>query len=169
MSLFEEYQLFRRILCLCPCCNQLVRVSDLRLKAKGPAPKTWLDEYQLRDQALAKREVTFEEQEEKLREEAHEKGRKEAEKAFYKAICPSLQKLKLNPFDVKPIFHPIDFVVFNGMSSPEKIISDIKLLTREHNCPSVTPIRDQIKKAVAQYKYDWQVARIEETGSIVLE
>ena len=112
MSLFEEYQLFRRILCICPCCNKLVRVSDLRLKVKGPTPKTWLDEYKTKDQALTKKEEAFEEQVEKLREEAREKGRKAAEKVFYRAICPSLQKLKLDPFDVKPIFHPIDFIVF---------------------------------------------------------
>jgi predicted Holliday junction resolvase-like endonuclease len=168
MSLFEEYQFFRRILCICPCCNQLVRVSDLRLKAKGTAPKTWLDKYELKDQTLSEKEEEFEEQEAKLREEAREKGRKEAEKAFYKAICPALRKLKLDPFDVKPIFHPIDFIVFKGMNSIGAV-SDIMLLTREHNCPSINPIREQIKKAVAQNNYEWQVARIEETGNISIE
>jgi predicted Holliday junction resolvase-like endonuclease len=168
MSLLEEYQLFRNILCLCPCCNTLRRVSDLRLKAKGPAPKTWLDEYEVKDLALTKKEEAFEEKAEKLREEAREKGRKAAEKVFYKAICPSFRKLKLDPFDVKPIFHPIDFVVFKGMSS-QGTISDIMLLTREHNCPSIGPIHDQIRRAVTQNKYDWQVARIEETGNIVIE
>jgi predicted Holliday junction resolvase-like endonuclease len=168
MSLFEEYRLFRNILCLCPCCNTLTRVSDLRLKAKGPAPKTWLDEYEAKDLALSKREEAFEEKEEKLREEAREKGRKAAEKVFYKAICPSIRKLRLDPFDVKPIFHPIDFVVFKGMNS-QGTISDIMLLTREHNCPSIRPVRDQIRRAVAQNKYDWQVARIEETGNILIE
>jgi len=168
MSLFEEYQLFRRILCICPCCNELVRVSDLRLKAKGAAPKTWLDKYEAKDLLLTKKEEAFEEQVEKLREEAREKGRKAAEKAFFKAISPSLKKLKLDPFDVKPIFHPIDFIVFKGMNSL-RTISDIMLLTREHNCPSINPIREQIKKAVTQNKYEWQVARIEETGNIRIE
>jgi len=168
MSLFEEYQLFRRVLCVCPYCNKLTRVSDLRLKAKGPAPKTWLDEYETKDQAQTEKEGAFKEEEARLREEAREKGRKASEKAFYKAICPSLKKLKLDPFDVKPIFHPIDFVVFKGMNN-QGTVSDVMLLTREHDCPSIKPIRDQIRKAVAQNKYDWQVARIEETGNIVME
>jgi len=168
MRLFEEYQLFRRVLCVCPYCNKLTRVSDLRLKAKGPAPKTWLDEYEIKDQTLTKKEDAFEEEKERLREEARERGRKASEKAFYKAICPSLKKLKLDPFDVKPIFHPIDFVVFKGMNSQDTV-SDIMLLTREHKCPSIAPIRDQIRKAVARNKYDWQEARIEETGNIVME
>ena len=168
MSLFEEYQLFRRILCFCPCCNSIKRVSDLQLKAKGPTVKTWLDHYDTKEQELIKREVAFEEKKEKLRELAREKGRKAAEKAFHTAICPSLRKLKLDPFDVKPIFYPIDYVVFKGMNRDE-IISDIILLTREHNCPSINPIREQIRRAVGQNRYNWQEARIEEAGNIVIE
>ena len=168
MSLFEEFQLFRRILCVCPCCGDLVRMSDLRLKAKGPATKTWLDEHETKEQKLANQEEAFEEEEEKLRELAPEKGRKAAEKAFHAAICPSLRTLNLDPFDVKPIFHPIDFVVFKGMTN-EEAISEIIMLTREHNCPSINPIREQIRKAVSKNRYNWQVARIEEEGNIIIE
>ena len=167
MSVFEEYQLFRKILAVCPCCGELRRVSDLRLKSKAEAEKTWLDEYDGDSKKLSDKEQKFEAQAEKLRQEATERGRKEAEKAFQKAICPSLQKLKLNPFDVKPIFSPIDFIAFNGMATEEEI-SDIRLLAREQ-CASLEPIRKQIKKAVEAYKYEWQVARIDDTGKINIE
>jgi len=167
MSLFEEYQTFRRILAVCPCGN-LHRVSDLQLKSKIEIKeKTWLDEFDLETGKLLIEEQAFEEQREKLRHAEIEKGRKEAEKAFYKAICPSLRKLKLNPFDIKPILHPIDFIVFNGMTN-EKSISDIRLLTRE-KCAVLDPIRKQIKKAVEAKKYDWQVARINDSGNISME
>lgn len=168
MSLFEEFQLFRKILCVCPCCGDLVRLSDLRLKSKAQAERTWLDDCEEEDKKLGEKEQAFAEEEEKLREIARETGRKEAEKVFHAAICPSLRALKLDPFDVKPIFHPIDFVVFKGMTSQESI-SDIILLTREHKYASLNPVRAQIKKAVTNNKYDWQVARIEETGNIVME
>jgi hypothetical protein len=46
MMPFEEFQLFRKILCVCPCCGELVRLSDLRLKTKGEVEKTWLDDYE---------------------------------------------------------------------------------------------------------------------------
>lgn len=167
MSLLEEFQLFRRILAVCPCCGEIHRVSDLRLKSKVETKKTWLDEYDANSQKLTVKEQEFEAQEEKLRQEAIEKGRKEAAKTFQKALCPSLKKLKLNPYDVKPIFHPIDFVAFNGMTTQEQI-SDILLLAREQ-CAALDPIRKQIKKAVNNYKYDWQVARIDDNGNIDLE
>lgn len=167
MSLFEEYQAFRRILAVCPC-GKLHRVSDLQLKSKAEAKeKTWLDEFELETSKFLAEEQAFEEQKEKLRQAEIEKGRKVAEKAFYKAICPSLQKLKLNPYDVKPIFNPIDFIAFNGMTNEEEI-SDILLLAREQ-CASLDPIRKQIKKVVDAYKYEWQLARIDELGNIDIE
>jgi predicted Holliday junction resolvase-like endonuclease len=167
MSLFEDYQAFRRILAVCPC-GKLHRVSDLQLKSKAEIKeKTWLDEFDIESNNLLTKEQAFEEQKEKLRQAEIEKGRKEAEKAFYKAVCPSLRKLKLNPFDIKPILHPIDFIAFNGMTN-EKSINDIRLLTREQ-CAILDPIRRQIKKAVEGNRYDWQVARIKETGNIVME
>jgi len=167
MSLFEEYQTFRRILAVCPC-GKLHRVSDLQLKSKAEIKeKTWLDEFDLGSNKLLIEEQAFEEQKEKLRQAEIEKGRKEAEKAFYKVVCPSLRKLKLNPFDIKPILHPIDFIAFNGMTNEESI-SDIRLLTREQ-CAILDPIRKQIKKAVEAKKYDWQVARIDDSGNISME
>jgi len=167
MSLFEEYQAFRRILAVCPC-GKLHRVSDLQLKSKAEIKeKTWLDDFDIESNKLFAAEQAFEEQKEKLRQAEIEKGRKEAEKAFYKAVCPSLRKLKLNPYDIKPILHPIDFIAFNGMTSEESI-SDIRLLTREH-CAFLAPIQKQIKRAVETKKYDWQVARIDDNGNISME
>jgi len=168
MTDFEEFQQFRRILCVCPVCENLVRVSDLRLKTKGPAVRTWLDDFEIKEQRFSKKEEQFEEKEKELREKAREKGRKEAEKAINRAICPSLRAFKLDPFDVKPILHPIDFVVFKGMNKEESI-SDIIFLSKPYDCPSLNLIRRDIKSAVSKNRYDWQVARIDEKGNIAFE
>jgi len=167
-ELLEQLQEFRKILCICPCCGEIVRVSDLRLKLKGITIKTWLDEYQKTEQNIEKKEERFDEREGKLREIAIEKGRKEAEKVFNKAILPSFRALKLDPFDIKPILNPIDFVVFNGMNKKE-VISDIIFLSKEYKIPLLHLIRQQIKKVIEQKKYEWQVARIDENGSIIFE
>jgi predicted Holliday junction resolvase-like endonuclease len=164
--LFEEFQQFRKILCVCPCCGDLVRVSDLRLKAKGRAVRTWLDDHEADDKRLTDKEGKFDEEEEILREIAREKGRKAAERVINRAICQSLRALKLDPFDVKPILNPIDFVVFKGMNKEESV-SDILLLSREHDCPSLNLARQQIRDVVSHHKYEWQVARIDEKGNIL--
>jgi len=167
MNLFVEYQLFRKILAFCPC-GKIHRVSDLRLISKAKTPKTWLDEYEATARTLSEKEEAFADQIKNLRMEAVEKGRKEAVRAFYNAVCPSIRKLKINPFDLKPILNPIDFVAFNGMTEDEEI-SDIVLLTREHPCAYLNPIRGQIRKAVEKNRYEWQVAHIDETGKILME
>ncbi len=167
-ELFREFQEFRKILCICPCCGKLVRVSDLRLKVKGITTKTWLDEYQKKEQEILRKEERFDEREEELREIAREKGRKEAEKVFNKAILPSFKALKLDPFDVKPILNPIDFVVFKGMNKVGTI-SDILFLSKKDNVTSLNSVRQQIQKVVSKKDYEWQVARIDEKGNIRFE
>ncbi len=167
-ELLTQFQDFRIILCVCPCCGDLVRVSDLRLIAKGPAMRTWLDDHEKQEQEWEKKEEKFEEIEEKLREKAIEKGRMEAEKVFNNAISSSFKALKLDPYDVKPILNPVDFIVFKGMDK-EDAVSDIILLSKEYNSSSLNSIRRQIEAAISGAKYEWQVARIDERGNILFE
>jgi len=167
-ELFDEFQEFRKILCICPGCGKLVRVSDLRLRTKGKVTPTWLDKFESDEWVLAKREEAFAEKEGKLREKAREKGRKAATKVINAAISPGFKALKLDPHDVKPVFHPINFLVFKGMNAKDRI-SDIMLLCKQYACPALTPIRRQIETAVEKENYGWQVARIDDEGKITFE
>ena len=167
-KLFSEFQEFRKILCVCPCCGELVRVSDLHLRTKGKLAKTWLDDYDKKERMLERKEEKFEERAQKLRELAVEKGRKAAQVAFNKAISPKLKALKLDPFDIKPILNPIDFVVFNGMNKSDSV-SDIILLSKQIRNPELNQIRQQVRKSIVNNKYEWLVARIDSDGKIVFE
>jgi len=168
-EIFEEFQEFRKILCVCPCCGDLVRVSDLKLKVKGPSAPTWLDEYETMRRVIGEKIGRFEEKKHALKEKATEKGRKEAEKAINKAIPAVLKSLKLDPFDVKPILNPVDFVVFKGMTKKENEIDDILMLSKQVTNPQLNKIREQVKKAILSNMYEWQVARITEEGNITFE
>lgn len=89
-----------------------------------------------------------------IKEEAQEKGRKQArelDRKIDKVFTPK----KLNPDDAKIIFHPIDYVVFNGMNST-KTISDIVLFDRVRKDSDAKIIQKSIQKAVDQGKYEWQ-------------
>jgi predicted Holliday junction resolvase-like endonuclease len=162
-ELFGEFQEFRKILCICPSCGRIHRVSDMRLIVKGRGEKTWLDDYERKEQKLSVKEQNLDEKEDELRKAAHEKGRKEA---VNKAVCPAIRALKLDPFDVKPILHPIDFVVFKGMNKTETV-SDIIFLSREYKCQPLNLIRDQVKSVVSKGDYDFQLAKVDEKGRIL--
>lgn len=166
-ELLNDFQEFRRILCVCPCCGDIVRVSDLRLKVKGTA-HTWLDDHEKKEQQIEKKEEKFSEEEEKLREIARAKGRKAAQKVFENAVFPAIRKLRIDPFDLKPILNPVDFVAFKGMNCGEEI-SEIMFLSKECSSPSLESARVQIARAVSSRKYCWQVARIDEDGGIEFE
>lgn len=167
-NLFKEFGELRKILCICPCCGEIVRVSDLHLKVKKPATKTWLDTYEAKIIEMSKKEEKFDEKEKKLREKAIEKGREEAKKIVNNVVLPIFRKLKLNPFDVKPILSPVDFLVFDGMTEEEKI-KNIIFLSRISRIESMNLIRKQIKEAIAQKKYSWQVGRIDNLGGLTFE
>jgi len=55
MQLLPIFQSFRTILCVCPYCGRIHRLSDPRLKYKRVTPKTWLDEYEVKLRRLEKR------------------------------------------------------------------------------------------------------------------
>jgi len=165
---FEEFQEFRKILCVCPECGEIVRVSDLRLKSKEKVEKTWLDDYDHRSLQMGKKEEEFNEIESELREAAVEKGRKEAQKIFNKAIKADLRKLKLDPYDIKPILNPVDFLVFKDMNSKDTI-SDIVFLSKKLENQNINRLRAQVKNVIEVKNYEWRVARISNTGQIELE
>lgn len=167
-ELFKEFQEFRKILCVCPCCGEIKRVSDLRLKAKGPAPRTWLDDFEKQLLAMERKEERFDEREEKLREIAREKGRKDAAKVINQAISPAFKALKYDPFDVKPVLNPIDFLVFKGMNKNESV-SNVIFLSKQCSNTILNTLRKQVKTAVEKKKYEWQVARIDDMGDIKFE
>lgn len=167
-TLFEEFSELRKILCICPCCGEIVRVSDLHLKVKKPIVKTWLDSYEAKIIAMSEKEDKFSEKEQKIRDKAVEKGRNEAKKIVSSVVLPIFRTLKLNPFDVKPILSPVDFIVFDGMTEEDKI-KDIIFLSRISKIEAMNKIRKQIKEVISKKSYIWQVGRIDDLGSLSFE
>jgi predicted Holliday junction resolvase-like endonuclease len=165
---FEDFQEFRKILCICPECGAIVRVSDLKLKSKGRVEKTWLDDYERRLLQMYKKEEEFSEIECSLREAAVEKGREEAQKVFTKAIKADFRKLKLDPYDIKPILNPVDFLVFKDMNS-KNLISNIVFLSKKIENQNINLLRDQIKNVIENKNYEWLLARIDDTGKMEIE
>jgi len=164
-ELVQQFQDFRTILCVCPCCGDIVRISDLKLRTSGKTSRTWRDKYDHDVQKMDKLEEKFDEMEEGLRKLAHERGRLAAQKVFNNAISPALKKMKYNPFDVKPVFYPIDFLVFNGMNDKESV-DELILLSRQSNSVTLNSIRDKVDLAITQENYGWQEARLDEEGKI---
>ena len=166
-SLLESFQSFRTILCVCPCCSQIHRLSDLRLQYTGKAPSTWLDRLDQKSQELDQKEDRFSEKEAKLRNEAAERGRKKVGQILNRCMAKDLACLKFNPYDIKLIMHPIDYVVFDGLNDGE--MERIVFLSKSSVSPPLLALRNQIRKSIENKSYDWKVARVGITGKISYE
>ena len=44
-SFIDMFTNMKTVLCMCPNCNKLMRLSDLHLRSEGEAEKTWLDKH----------------------------------------------------------------------------------------------------------------------------
>jgi predicted Holliday junction resolvase-like endonuclease len=165
VSLFQS---FRAILCVCPRCGDVVRLSDLRLKYKGTAPHTWLDTYETRLRRLEDKEKIFEEKEKGLREAAIERGRAQVPKMICKCIDQGIASFNYNPYDIKALLHPVDFVVFNGLNEEEKL-SDISFLSKTTANEGLNTIRTSLESAIEKERYNWRVARVSIDGKVDLE
>ena len=168
INLFQEFQEFRKILCICPNCNRIVRVSDLHLKTKAPVTRTWLDEYNQKNMLMSKKEESFDEREKKIREKSREQGRKMADKVISKTIHPVFKELKADSADVIPICHPVDYLLFKGMTNKNEV-SDIFLLSKKSSIPELKNLRKQISKAISKKSYSWNSCRIGNDGVIKFE
>jgi predicted Holliday junction resolvase-like endonuclease len=167
-DILGTFQYFRRILCMCPCCGDIVRLSDLHLRSKKAVAKTWLDNFEKKRATIEKKTEKFDEIEDKLREQARLKGRKDAQKVFNKAISDEFTALKLDPFDIKPVLHPIDFLVFKDMNK-NGLVDRVILLSKDCKNQSLCKFRGQVKDAIDKKRYEWQVARINADTEISLE
>ena len=82
-SFVDIFQQLKTILCLCPHCSSLLRVSQLHLHSTAPAPRTWLDDYdeqiqklQIKDDNVSRKEDKLYSQEKEMRKKSVERGRK---------------------------------------------------------------------------------------------
>jgi predicted Holliday junction resolvase-like endonuclease len=165
---FEEFQNFRKILCVCPDCGRIVRRSDLKIKTKAEIEFTWLDYYEFREKLCSDREAAFDAVKDELREAARIEGRKQAEIVFNKAIKQEFRRMNYDPIDIKPVLNPVDFIVFQGMNKNEEI-TDLVFLSSKLENPMINSLRDQVKTSIENNNYEWLVARINDLGKIKFE
>jgi predicted Holliday junction resolvase-like endonuclease len=114
---------------------------------------------------IERKEGLFDEKENKLRDEAAERGRRRVPALVRKSMDSQFARLKYNPYDIKALLHPVDFVVFDGLDSKDKLRQIVFLSKRVEN-DWLNSLRSSVQKAVEQKNYNWQVARVSVDGKI---
>lgn len=162
--LFFYYQ--REIFGICPCCGEFFRLSDCKIYKDAKAPADWFDKLNMEERRLDLQELKLEESLEALKSKAREKGRKSANK-LVKKVDKVFYPLRLNPDDAKVLFHPVDYIVFDGMKDASQGgIRQILLLDAGKNSSEGKQIQRSIREAIEKEQYEWITFRINPNGDI---
>ncbi|MDR7400571.1 MAG: Holliday junction resolvase-like protein, partial [Armatimonadota bacterium] len=103
------------VLCICPCCGELFRLSEARLFYASPPRRTWFDDLQREKERLQRAEDRFEEERQKLGEMSRQSVERKLRRAL-RERDPVLTPRGYYPKDARPLLDPVDFVVFDGMN-----------------------------------------------------
>ncbi|MFA6365489.1 MAG: Holliday junction resolvase-like protein [Candidatus Paceibacterota bacterium] len=164
-DIIEYLDLQRQIFGTCPNSGSIFRLSDCRIYTKKPE-YDWLQKIENKQYQIDLAQEKLNRKEEKLRDAAHEAGRKEANKVVRK-IDKVFNPLKLNPDDAKVIFHPIDYIVFNGMKAGK--LKNVLLIDKKDRSGVDKQLQKSIERAVEREKYEWITLRVSEGGVITEE
>ena len=136
-DMLKFFETGRQVFGVCPCCGEIFRLSEANVYLKKKPIPDWMDKYEQSERRVDSREEMLLEQEGEMREVAREKGRKQAMRAV-KKVDKVFAPNSLNADDAKVLFHPIDYMVFNGMKKKPEI-KNILLLDRKQ-----WPIKSQL-------------------------
>ena len=162
-ELIKFFAIQRQIFGVCTCCGEIFRLSDAKVYLKKKPTQDWMDKLHKSDARLDKADEKIDAEEDEIREIARKKGRAAALRTTRK-IDKIFSPNKYNPDDAKVVFHPVDFVIFNGMK--DKNIKNLVLLDREVKGKSKKAVQKSIEKTVAKENYEWVTVQVSEDGSI---
>jgi predicted Holliday junction resolvase-like endonuclease len=164
-QLLKFFQLQRQIFGVCPHTGNVFRLSDCHIYVKKKPEPDWLQQIEAAQTKISKAEEKLDEKEETIREKARIAGRSEATKMVRK-IDKIFHPLKLNPDDSKVIFHPVDYIVFNGMKTGQ--MKNLILMDKAKGATDKR-LQQSIQKVIEKKNYEWITLRVEENGNIKQE
>jgi predicted Holliday junction resolvase-like endonuclease len=105
---------FSYIFGICPCCGEPFRLNDARPHIKDRHPRSVFDDIDAEEARIDRAVERLEEQEMLFRARAKEAGLMQAKRRLRK-IDAVFSGARLDPQDVKVIFDPVEYIVFDGM------------------------------------------------------
>ena len=163
-DMIKFFAVQRQIFGVCTCCGGLFRLSDANLYMKKKPMPDWMDKLDQAERRVDLQEAKLQEQKKEIQNKAGEKGRKRAMKAVRK-VDPVFTPNKLNPDDAKVIFHPVDYLVFNGMKKKPEI-KNIVFLDNVIKRKEQKSIQKSIEKTIEKENYEWITVQVSETGVV---
>jgi len=159
---------FKNILCICPKCNTFSRLNQLHIISTKKTPPTWFDRYEKKQDSLKIKVQDFESKEGAIRDEGHKRAHLKLPKLVKNTLSTQIASLRFDPLDIKPILHPVDFVVYDGME--KKSIDNVIFLHNKNKNSNMKALHKSIHATVKNGDYDFKEARISRnTGELEIK
>lgn len=151
------------VLGVCPCCGELFYLSETRPYLAGKEPHSVVDRLRRAERRLQREEDRLSEIEDMLREKAATAGLRTAKKLL-KTIDPVFSGAGYDPHDVKVIFDPVTYIVFNGMS--RGAVRDIVLLAKPPESATAERVHTSIGDAIRNGNCEFKTLHIGNDGKV---
>lgn len=152
------------VLCICPCCGELFRLSEGRLFYDSPPRRTWFDALQREKERLERAEDRFEEERQKLGEMSRQSVERKLRRAL-RERDPVLTPRGYYPKDARPLLDPVDFVVFDGMNLRGRV-REVVLLDHVAEDRGRERVQTSLERALERGNLGWSVVRVGEDGQV---
>ena len=157
----------RHIFGVCPHCHALFRLADIKVSYGNKYKLDWLDRLDNKREKWETMIADLEEDENELRKKAIEKVRKKELPKLLKSIIPTFAMYRLDPQDIKTVFHPIDFVAFNGLNAGR--MDKVLMLDHKSSDSDRISIQRSISDTIKSDAIEWQTVRVGPSGEISVE
>src|SRR5580704_1291131 len=152
------------IIGVCPCCGELFYLSEAHPYLAGKQPRSIVDRLRAAERRLERDEEALAEIEANLREKAANAGLRTAKKLL-KKIDPVFSGAGYDQHDVKVIFDPVTYVVFNGMSRGR--LRDVVLLAKEPENSMTERLYGSIEKSISRGQIEFKTLRVGDDGKVI--
>lgn len=159
----------RHIFGLCPNheCGKISRLAEIEVSYRSRYKSDWLDELE-RMQAKWDRKIEgLLARQRELKERSKARAEERLLPQKMKNIAPAFSTIDVSPKDIRVVSHPVDFIGFDGMS--KDTLKRIVLLDSGKNAAFRGMTQKSIESVVERERYDWQVLRIDDDGTITKE
>ena len=164
MRLGELLRGLQEVLCVCPCCREVFRLSEARLYyGRKPRP-SWFDELREEAERLERAESRLEEELERLRERARAQAERRVRREL-RSRDRLFTPLGYYPKDARALLDPVDYVVFDGLSTGKRVRS-VVLLDLPAGDAERERVQRSIERAVERGDVEWRELRVADDGSV---
>ena len=162
----EAQSINRNTFCQCPHCQHFFRQTDSIIYEGERPTLDWFEKMNRELNILEAKELAIKDKIAKAKQEATLQGRVDANihiAGFDTLFAP----LGYDPNDAKVHFHPVDFIIFNGMNDIDNpVIKNIVLLDSRDNSG---PIQESIRYCIENEKYKFVTIKINSDGTVIEE